>query len=193
MGRTPADRSCDLDDVIVRPVDAPSRASKSDEKDAFLSLSQTLAQAPGTAPQRLVEVAMRLTGADSAGISLADTDDGQEVFRWVAVAGELSPHLNGTMPRYSSPCGTAVDRRTTLVMRDPARHFEYARHIDPPIHWALLVPWGRAGKLIGTLWVLTHDESKSFCADDARTVEALTTFSTSILDAVGSRGARARP
>lgn len=78
-------------------------------------------------------------------------------------------------------------------MRDPGRHYEYVNKIEPLICSALLVPYGRGGKLVGTVWVLAHGADKSFTTEDVRTVQMLTTFATSILDAIqvnaGKQGA----
>ena len=189
----PAPGRCAVDDVIVAPPPGKPGTKRQSERDAFMALSQTLSHTPDAAPQRLVETAMRLAGGNSAGISLEDQEGEARIFRWVVVAGEFSRYLNGTMPRDFSPCGTVLDRRQPLVMRDPARHYEYMSELEIPVRSALLVPFGRQGRLIGTVWVTTSRHDKQFTADDLRTVEGLTTFSTAILDAVDKRhGPRGR-
>ena len=187
MPRNPAQS---VDEVIVQP-GVPARRSKaSDETQALLGLSEVMAKAPERALQRLVESAMRLTGAESAGVSLEDTYDGQPVFRWVAVTGEFSRYAQATMPRHFSPCGTVVDRGETLVMRDPVRFFPYAADFHVPLRSALLTPFGRRGRRVGTVWVVSHDPRKDFSTDDVRIVEQMTTFSTSILDALQVRSGK---
>lgn len=176
----PPPPAASVDDVIVAPKAVPVQPEQGAGSQAFLSLSQTLARDPAVAVQRLVETAMKLTGAESAGVSLEDVENGEEVFRWIAVAGEFTRYLNGTMPRHFSPCGTVLERRRTLVMRDPARHFTYIQpHV--PIRSALLVPFARKGKLVGTVWVLAHT-AREFDSEDVRQVQNLTTFATAILD-----------
>jgi GAF domain-containing protein len=172
-----------LDDVIVPPEPARGESNPRVEKDALLDLSQTLARKPQAAVQRLVEVALKLTAADSAGVSLEDQEAGQAVFRWVAVAGEFTRYLGGTMPRHFSPCGAVLARGRTLVMREPARHYPYIGQLHVPIHGALLSPFGRQGRPVGTVWVLSHRPTRRFSADDVRLVENLTTFATAVLDA----------
>lgn len=178
-----------VDDVII-PL-APSRGGGdlSAERSAFLSVSDALARSPQGASQRLVEVAMRLSGADAAGISLEEP--GAEHFRWIAVAGEFERYLNGTMPRFFSPCGTVLDRGQTLVMRDPLRAFPYIDRLHVPQFTVLLVPFSRKGRLIGTIWVMSKDLDHVFTVDDARVVQQLTTFSSSIVDALESGRSRA--
>lgn len=173
-----------VDDVIVAPDPAPVRKTVVGQNDALLSLSQTLAHQPDKAMARLAESALKLTRADSAGISIEDMEDGEPVFRWIATCGAFSQYVNGTMPRDFSPCGTVVKRGRTLVMQQPARHFDYVAQIQPPIHMALLAPFGRRGKLIGTVWVLSHRADKRFTERDVGNVQDLTTFATAILDAM---------
>lgn len=179
-----------VDDVIVPPSSSVGQSSGADETQALLGLSQVMAEAPDRAAQRLVESAMKLTGADSAGLSLEDTHESQPVFRWVAVTGEFSRYLHATMPRDFSPCGTVVARRKTLIMRSPVRFFPCAASFHAPLHTVLLTPFGRSGRLVGTVWVVSHDPRKDFNRDHVRIVEGITTFATSILDALHAAGGR---
>jgi hypothetical protein len=187
MLRNPA---LSVDDIIVEPKPSTKRRSASEQTHALLGLSEVMAHAPERAVQRLVETAMKLTEADSAGISLEDTHESQPVFRWVAVAGELTRYLHATMPRDFSPCGTVVARGKTLVMRDLVRFFPYAADFHVPLHISLLTPYGRRGKLVGTVWMVNHDARKEFGSEDVRIVEQMTTFSTAILDSVQMRSGR---
>lgn len=65
--------SCNLDELVVthdlsnRPTRAPDHEG---ENRALTDLAEAMADAPDTVLQRLVEAAMALTRADSAGISL---------------------------------------------------------------------------------------------------------------------------
>jgi GAF domain-containing protein len=180
-----------VDDIIVPLRVADAAATHAAPAEAFRALSQTLARAPEVAIQRLAELAMRMTGADSAGVSLEDTEDGEPVFRWIAAAGEFQRYLRGTMPRNFSPCGEVLHRRKALLMRDPARHYPYIAQLHAPICSALLAPFSRDGKPVGTVWVLAHSPDKSFTTDDVAAVQNLTTFATTILDALASRRGQA--
>jgi len=187
--RRPSDPpTCPLDEIIVSPVPGTSRAGQSLEREALLRLSQALARQPDAAVQRLVESAMRLTGAGSAGVSLEDEEAGQPVFRWIAIAGELERYRHGTMPRDFSPCGTVVDRGQALVMREPVRHFAYIRELHAPVSTVLLVPFGRGGRFVGTVWVVAHTPEHQFSSEDLRVVQNLTTFATALLDSAPVRG-----
>ena len=175
------------DDLIVEPVQAAAAASEPAARQAMLGLSHTIAHRPESAVQALVDCAMRLTGAGSAGVSLEDSEGGEPVFRWIATSGEFARHQHGTMPRHFSPCGLVVDRGRALVMREPARHYEYMTQMDTKVATALLAPFSRGGRPVGTLWVVAHRPDKRFTTGDARIVQDLTTFVTAILDAMQGR------
>jgi GAF domain-containing protein len=92
------------------------------------------------------------------------------------------------MPRHFSPCGEVLLRKQTLVMRDPARHYPYIAQLHAPIRSALLVPFARRGRLVGTLWVLAHTERKNFTTRDSVMIEGFSTYVAALLDA-GTRAA----
>jgi len=175
--------ACPVDDVIIAPDGLAGTSSAAAARKALLSLSEALARDAASGPQRLVEVTMRATGADSAGITLEDADKPDELFRWIAVSGEYARYLHGTMPRHFSPCGEVLLRKRTLVMRNPVRHYPYIEQMHAPIRSALLVPFARRGRLVGTLWVLAHTDRKQFTTHDVQVVEGLRTFVSSLLDA----------
>lgn len=152
------------------------------ETEAFLDLSRTLSKTPERAAQRLVDLAMSVTRADSAGLSLEEVDQGTPVFRWIATCGEFSRYVNGTMPRDFSPCGTAIAFRRPLVMRDPVRYYAYISQLHAPIRSVVLVPFARRGTLIGTVWTVAHTDEKIFDEGDVAMVKKLTTFAAAVLD-----------
>ena len=55
----------------------------------------------------LVQLAMELCGAESAGISVLEPETAQ--FRWFALRGVLSVFEGATTPRNFSPCGVCLD------------------------------------------------------------------------------------
>jgi hypothetical protein len=77
---------------------------------------------------------LELCGAQSAGISLLEEENGQPIFRWYGVAGEYAPHLWGTTPREFSPCGTVLDSLPVLSERNahqPSSRRPHALDIAP--------------------------------------------------------------
>jgi GAF domain-containing protein len=190
MSGTPS--PCPVDDVIVAAEQHSGTSTyKAVEADALLSLSESLARNPEGAVQQLIASAMKLTGTDSAGLSLEDHEAGELVLRWVATAGEFSRYQNGTMPRHFSPCGTAMKGGKSLVMRDPVRHYPYISQLHVPVHTVLLVPFARRGKFVGTVWVASHAPAKKFNTEEQRIVESLATFASAILDTNERRAEKA--
>jgi GAF domain-containing protein len=184
--RRGTDVFCSIDDIVVAPAAASlERAGTmlSVEAEAFVSLARELAEAPDNALQRMVELAMRGTGADSCGVSLEERDDGGVFLRWIATAGEFSRYANGTMPREFSPCGRAMDEGRPLLMRDPARYYAYISQLHAPVCNVLLVPFARGNKPVGTIWTAHHTPQGSFTDADVSFVRNLCGFTSEVLDA----------
>lgn len=151
---------------------------------ALASLSQTLANAPERILQGLAETALRLCFAHSSGISLLEEEQGRPIFRWHGVAGEYAQHLWGTTPRDFSPCGTVLDTDAVQLMSYLDRHFPYFAEVAPRIAEALLIPFHVGGKAVGTIWVISHDQSRRFDAEDARVLTTLGEFAAAAYQAV---------
>src|SRR4051812_6366326 len=80
--------SLDLVDIRPELERRPHRASRmAEEHRAFTTLASDMASNPRNMLQKLVEVAVDLCDAHTAGISLLEGD----VFRWEAVAGVFAP------------------------------------------------------------------------------------------------------
>jgi len=157
-------------------------APRRDETRVLLMLAQTIAEQPDQSLQLLVDCAMRITSAHSTGISIADVENNEDVFRWVATAGRFAPHLHATLPRWFSPCGDTVRTGHVLLMRDPVRHYPYVASLGVPVTEVLLSPIRRHGELVGTVWAALHDDSKRFDAEDARLLSSLTDFVSDTAD-----------
>lgn len=149
--------------------------------------------------QRIVESALVLCQAGSAGISVLERADGEMVFKWRAVAGEWARFLGGTMPRATSPCGTVIDQNHSLLFVHPERHFPIPPEVTPSIAEVLLIPFHVNGEAIGTVWVIAHDESRQFDREDERLILSLGRFASAAcqtlerqegLRAVGAESAR---
>ncbi len=115
------------------------------EEAAMRRLAETMATDPSKTFQVCVKLALELCRAESCGISLRErTDDGEDIFRWIAVAGQLKQHLHGTTPRYFSPCGICVDNGAPLLMQRPELVYKYL-NVGPPLQDVLLVPLTERG------------------------------------------------
>jgi PAS domain S-box-containing protein len=127
-----------------------------------------MAHAPATLLQGLVDAALDLCGAESAGISIEEVGDGEPVFRWHAIAGRLANFVGTTLPRYFSPCGDVLARESALLMADPVRHYPYIDSLGMPFREVLLIPFRRGEKPVGTIWVVAHGDQRQFDAEDLR-------------------------
>ena len=140
-------------------------------------LADIMATDPTQTFQVCVDLALALCDADTCGISLRErTDAGEDVFRWIAMAGELKHHLHGTTPRYFSPCGMTVDSNAPMLMKRPELVFKYL-DVGPPFYDVLLIPLSEKGSdLEGTIWMVAHNPTHKFDGEDARRMQRLAVF-----------------
>ncbi len=155
----------------------PSReADHETENAALVELAEVLASAPRDVLKVLTEAALKLCQAHSAGISLLEEADQQQRFHWRALAGKWSQIADGGTPRDFGPCGTVLDFNEALLFSHPERDFPYIGELAPPIEDALLVPFHAGDQAVGTIWVVSHDETKRFDAEDLRVMTNLSKF-----------------
>jgi signal transduction histidine kinase len=145
-----------------------------------------MANSPEHIIQKLVDTALELCRAQSAGLSLLEEEHGRKIFRWHGVAGKYGPHLWGTTPREFSPCGTVLDTDKVQLMRHLDRHFDYFAAVEPRIAEALLVPFHVDGAAVGTIWVIAHDDAVKFDSEDARVLETLGEFAAAAYKALSA-------
>jgi signal transduction histidine kinase len=175
-GRVPLESVITTRELSRRPSRPPDHAAVN---RALARLSHEMANSPRSILQKLVETALVLCRAHSAGLSLLEEENGAKIFRWRSLAGEYAPHLGGTTPREFSPCGTVLDTNSLQLMSYLDRHFEYFAQVPPRITEALLVPFHIDGQAVGTIWVVSHDDRRQFDAEDARIVSSLGEFAAS--------------
>lgn len=138
-----------------------------------MALAREMTDNPRRMLQTLVETALGLCKADTAGISLREGD----VFRWEAVAGMLASYRDTTMPRAASPCGVCIDENATQLMHLPDRHFRALRS-EPRFIETLLIPFQADGRTVGTVWIGSHTDQRKFDREDERVVRALAQFAS---------------
>jgi signal transduction histidine kinase len=153
---------------------------------ALVRLGHTMAESPERVLQQLVDTALELCHAQSAGLSLLEEENGRKIFRWHGVAGESAPYRWGTTPREFSPCGTVLDTDQMQLMSQLDRHFTYFSQVRPRISEALLVPFHVAGEAVGTIWVISHDPARRFDAEDARVMATLGEFAAGAYQTVSA-------
>jgi PAS domain S-box-containing protein len=158
-----------------RPARAPDHEA---ENRALIGLARDMVISPEGILQKLVDTALVLCRAHSAGVSLLEDSDHRSNFHWRAVAGAWAPQLNGGTPRNFGPCGTVLDRNLALMCSHPERDFPYFGAVLPLLEEGLLAPFYLRGEAVGTIWVVAHDESRRFDAEDLRVLTNLGTFAS---------------
>jgi PAS domain S-box-containing protein len=169
------------DELDSRPSRPPDHQT---ENCALLALAQALADSPRTILQTLADTILTVFRADSAGVSLLTKDERR--FYWPAIAGVWKPHLGGGTPRDFGPCGDVLDRNCTLMMKHVERRYDYFQTVTPLIEECLLVPFYVAGKAVGTIWAIAHDQRRKFDAEDRRQLASLGRFASSAYQVVES-------
>jgi CheY-like chemotaxis protein len=169
----PLDAVISNDQLSRRPARAADRRA---QRVALDSLAQELLGSPRRVLQSLSDAALQLCRAHSAGISLLEEEDGVHVFRWHAVSGQFSSYLWSTLPRDFSPCGVVLDRGAPQLMVLPERHFTPLAQISPKVHEVLLIPFSLGEVIVGTVWIVAHDETLRFDREDRRVVASLAEF-----------------
>jgi PAS domain S-box-containing protein len=144
------------------------------ENRALVELARELAERPGNILQKLADTALTLCRAETAGVSLLDGE--KKRFYWPAISGRWASHRGGGTPRDFGPCGTVLDRDTALLFSHPERDFPYFRDVQPPLEDGLLIPFHVNGEAVGTIWVVLHDPSRRFEAEDLRLMTNLGAF-----------------
>jgi PAS domain S-box-containing protein len=181
----PQPESVTLNDVLMteelsrrspRPPDWRSEAQ------VMQTLARQMANDSETMLQSLVDIAVELCQAGTAGVSLLETTpDGAEIFRWTVLAGTLSQYVGGTSPRNFSPCGVCLDRGTPQLFSHPERYFTYFQEANTPIVEGLVLPLMAAHYVFGTIWILSHDERRHFDREDVRIMMSLADFMATAL------------
>ena len=77
-----------------------------------------------------------------------------------------------------------MDTNAVQLMSRLDRHFTYFAEVDPRIAEALLIPFHVNGEAVGTVWVLSHDHTRQFDAEDARVMTVLAEFAAAAYQAL---------
>lgn len=147
------------------------------EKLALQDIGGQMLDHPEQVLPRLVERAMQMTGATSAGISAFEPQEGTPgIFRWRDLYGDLACFEGATTPRNYSPCGVCLDRFEPTLTRRPERYYAWIAEAGVICPEVLLVPLYVAhGQPLGTLWVVSEKEGQ-FDSGHARIMRELASF-----------------
>lgn len=186
--------ACPLEEVLItsalkkRTTRAPDLTA---ENAVFHRLSRGLLRPPLVQLQDLLDAALSLCSAGSAGISLIKEDSEAARFEWVVLAGKYAAHVGGTTPRRHSPCGVTLERGEPQLFEHPARHFEYFAGISPSIVEGLVVPIEGPGSPSGTIWIVSHSRKTEFDMEDVRLMTSLAGFAAFACSPLSDEGRRA--
>ena len=169
------------------------------ESQVLVELAGQMIRSPASILEHLVKAVMRVCRGGSAGVSIIEEHGDEALFRSHALSGEMASHLWGTKPRDFSPCAMVVDSNSLQLMSDPELHYRYLVQVRPKIFEALLIPFTSGARALGTIWVVTHDATQHFDAEDGRLLADLGKFASASYQAhvahsranPGESGARA--
>jgi len=146
--------------------------------EALDQLAHVFAEAPHIVLQKLVDIAVEFCGADSAGISLEEPDEkGVLRFRWIVISGSFSQYLNGTTPRFFSPCGICLSAGRPQLYRLNKPYYDFLGVVADPITDGMLIPW-TTGEVRGTIWAVAHHSREAFNANDYKLLKSLADFAS---------------
>jgi hypothetical protein len=146
------------------------------QMEGMQRLARAFVENPETILQELVNSAVELCGADSAGISIEKDDRTEKDFyHWVATAGQYSEFLNAILPRYPSACGVCLERGRPQLFRVGQRFFDLMGIEAPLVTDGILLPWS-VDETRGTIFIMAHGRPEAFDLDDCRMMQVLADF-----------------
>jgi RNA polymerase sigma factor (sigma-70 family) len=148
----------------------------SSQMEGLRRLTHSFVQSPDTILQELVNAAVHLCGADSAGISLETAEKSDaNYYHWVATAGQYNGFLNAVLPRYPSACGICLERGKPQLFRVRQRFFDIMGIEAPLVTDGILLPW-QVEDTRGTIFIMAHGRSAAFDKDDGQMMRVLADF-----------------
>jgi hypothetical protein len=135
-----------------------------------------LLDVPETILQELVNAAVDLCGADSAGISIEKKDGSdQQFYHWIATAGVYSGFVNAILPRDPSACGLCLERGHPQHFTVSKKFFDILGIEAPLVTDGILLPC-KTEDTRGTIFVMAHGRTEAFDQSDARIMTMLADF-----------------
>jgi hypothetical protein len=149
-------------------------------------LSAALLKDPDSILQWLVNSALDICSADSAGISMEHSIDAESSldssfdptslgYQWIATAGQYGPLQHSVLPRRPSACDICLDRGRPQLYRVSERFLRSIGVDAASVTDGLMVPWEADGRR-GTIWVLAHGRNEAFDPRHLETLELLARF-----------------
>ena len=153
-----------------------SRLDPATQMEGLQRLARAFVDSPETLLQELVNAAVELCGAESAGISVQTTNgEGNHVYHWVATAGEYGRFLNAMLRSLPSACSVCIERGEPQLFRVTQEFFDLMGIVAAPVTDGILIPW-REGDTNGTVWIMAHGRTEAFDQETVRLMEVLADF-----------------
>jgi hypothetical protein len=175
----PVDTGLEVVDLASDPAFAKRRLHSRDvatQIEGMHRLARAFVDEPDTILQELVNAAVDLCGADSAGISIEQENktDGN-YYHWAATAGQYARFLHATLPRHPSACGVCLERGRPQLFYVTQRFFDLMGIEAPLVTDGILLPW-EVEEIRGTLWIMAHGRTEAFDNDDLHMMQVLANF-----------------
>ena len=153
------------------------RAPDFEEESRMLGqMVKALSASPATILQQLAEIMLQRFGAGSVGFSILSKEHRESSFRWAAIAGKWSPLLGNEASREDSPSGDVLDCNTPLLFRKPHLRYPALCELSPQAEECLLVPFCLRDKILGAIWLVSHDEEQQFDSETVRQLMSVSHF-----------------
>ncbi|BDA70795.1 hypothetical protein CAL7716_049610 [Calothrix sp. PCC 7716] len=174
-----------LEDILITDElqgRTPRASNLQAENQALRALAQQLVNQPQTMLQSLVDIALELCQAGTAGVSLLEVmPNGEEVFRWNVLAGILKQHVGAITPRNFSLCSICLDHGTPQLFSHPEPYFTYYQAAKTPVVEVLVLPITSENHALGTIWIMSHSDERHFDSEDVRVMTSLADFAAALL------------
>lgn len=175
----PVDTGLEVLDLASDPAFAKRRLHTRDvatQIEGMHRLARAFVDQPDTILQELVNAAVDLCEADSAGISIEQENKTDEnYYYWAATAGQYAPFLHATLPRHPSACGVCLERGRPQLFYVTQRFFDLMGIDAPIVTDGILLPW-EVEQTRGTLWIMAHRRTEAFDNADVHMMRLLADF-----------------
>ena len=157
-------------------VRAPHVRAAAAQMEGMQRIAHAFVERPETILHELVNAAVTICGADSAGISVEREDrTDKDFYHWVATAGQYSGFMDAILPRYPSACGICLERGRPQLFRVGQQFFDLMGIEAPLVTDGILLPWEVDGTR-GTIFIMAHERQEAFDLDDCRIMQVLADF-----------------
>lgn len=174
-----------LQDVVITHELTQRAARPADplaERRALEVIAAVTPQGSGAILHALCRLGLRLCEGGSCGINLLEASGEHRQFRWAVIEGLLHPYQGSTAPADHSPCGYVRERGSPQLLSDSARYFEWMQAVDIRAVESLIVPLYREKhEVIGTMWLVSHDDRSRFDSEDLRVLTLLGSHATAAM------------